>query len=620
DRADLHGVNFQTRLFTTDVTNPPVILLGECVLELAAATNTPTIEPTLSALLIEKTEGPLTLARDGKALAVIVTEEKPTPTVQFAVQELNEHLKLCLGVELPVVKDGTATNGPAIHIGKTSLTQRLGLSPEFFAPDRWTVLRVDDALILSGGDTTNASVRPEGIGYIYGPFGSLYATYEFLERALGVRWYWPGSLGTVAPKRASLEVGDVNWSGAPSYDARLTFGVYPTAGTKAKPYYTNEEGWRWLRRLRYGAAEGCDPIGMHAFGHWNKKYAAEHPDWFALQPNGKRIGAEAGAMASGHLCFSNPEVLAAVVDEVRAYFDKGYRSASVMTGDGGDWCQCANCQKQRRPDLGPSGEYSYLMWGFVNKVAAETYKTHPECLIKCCAYAQFADPPRDMPFMPNVSVTICGDYLSEGAYEPGAKKKYLKLLSDWSAKTGNKIYLWNYWFHEHYYYAGRGRPGIFPHAIKEWFLMENGRVSGRIHETGSFCFPDPEVQGGWMFDSLTCYVAFRLMWDMTASVDGMLDEFYSQFYGPAAGPLVKRFYKALEKAFANPNTKQAVGWERWWVDTYPPEFVKQTMALLRQAEKVTRGSEPYHARAEETLKGFLPFEAASARMTTSAAK
>ncbi|MDD5706171.1 MAG: hypothetical protein PHR35_09615, partial [Kiritimatiellae bacterium] len=45
DRADLHGVNFQTRLFTTDVTNPPVILLGECVLELAAATNTPTIEP-----------------------------------------------------------------------------------------------------------------------------------------------------------------------------------------------------------------------------------------------------------------------------------------------------------------------------------------------------------------------------------------------------------------------------------------------------------------------------------------------------------------------------------------------------------------------------------------------
>ncbi|MDD5704517.1 MAG: DUF4838 domain-containing protein [Kiritimatiellae bacterium] len=619
DRADLTGVNFHTRLVTTDIDNPPVVLLDECVLELADAENAPRIEPLLSALLAEKPEGPLTLVKDGKALAVIVTEEKPTPTVQFAVQELNEHLKLCLGVELPVVKDGTATNGPAIHIGKTSLTQRLGLSPAFFAPDRWTVLRVRDTLILSGGDTTNAAVRPEREAWVYGPFGSLYATYEFLERALGVRWYWPGSLGTVAPKRETLEVGAVNWSGAPSYDARLTWGIRPIM-SKANPYYTNAEGWRWLRRLRWGSGDGNDPIGMHSFTHWNEKYAAEHPNWFALQPNGKRLDATAEGTYKGHLCFSNPEVLAAAVAEKREQFDKGARSASVMTGDGSTWCQCADCQKLRRPDLGPSGEYSYLMWGFVNKVAAETYKTHPQCLIKCCAYADYVDAPKDMPFMPNVSVTICVDGLSNGSYDPDGKGKYLKRLNDWSAKTGNKIFLWNYWFHEHMWYENRGRPSFFPHAIKEWFQMESGRVSGRIHEAGSFCFQDPEVQGGWMFDSLTCYVAFRLMWNRNDDVDRLLEEFYGQFYGPAAGPLIKRFYEALEKAFVDPNTKRATGWEKWWVDTYPPEFVKREMALLREAVKVTRGAEPYHARAEETLKGFLPFEAASARMTAAGKK
>jgi len=37
------------------------------------------------------------------------------------------------------------------------------------------------------------------------------------------------------------------------------------------------------------------------------------------------------------------------------------------------------------------------------------------------------------------------------------------------------------------------------------------------------------------------------------------------------------------------------------------------MGDLREAERITRGREPYHARAARLLDGFLPFESQSKR-------
>lgn len=66
----------------------------------------------------------------------------------------------------------------------------------------------------------------------------------------------------------------------------------------------------------------------------------------------------------------------------------------------------------------------------------------------------------------------------------------------------------------------------------------------------------------------------------------------------------------------DPNNKSKLwDYRSVWGQVYPKTFVRETMEHLREAKRVSRGQQPYHARATRTLEGFEPFEAASDRMS-----
>ncbi|OGV64000.1 MAG: hypothetical protein A3K19_04335 [Lentisphaerae bacterium RIFOXYB12_FULL_65_16] len=605
-----NGIDFQ--IWVEKTPDPAVVLIDDPVVNVTADA-TDAFVSGFAAYAPEQGTAPLDLVKGGKPLAVIVTEEKPTPTVLYAVQELNEHLELCTGTKLAVVKDTDPVDGPALHVGATILTRRLGMTPELLPPDNWVVRRVGNAIVIAGGDNRN-NLTP--VGNTKAPFGTLYAAYEFLERALGVRWYWPGELGRVTPKRPTLSLGTVQWQGAPSYETRFCWYA-----NHKDPEITGAMTWAWWRRMRWGGVGG-DPIGMHSFNSWNKKYGAEHPDWFALQRNGQRLNNPDGSGNElGHLCYTHPDVLAAVTKEKQELFDKTpwSRYSPVMTGDSDDlyWCQCDRCKPLIRPQDGREGAHSLGMWTFVNQVAAELRKTHPDRYITCCAYASYRKDPKDVFLEPNVAVTLCAGHFPNQLWQPDVKDRYVGWIQKWSAKSAN-LYVWDYWNSPRYGKGVYGAPAIFPHAIQEWFLLERGRVKGHAIEWSDIDHNGESIGGwaDWMFDAVNAYTAMRLLWDLDQNVDAMLDEFYTQFYGPA-GPGVKRFHDAMEAAYANPNGKGgpefAWDWNTCWVNTYPQDFVADVMGSLRDAVKAAEGQEPYHARAERTLKGFLPFENASRR-------
>jgi len=599
-------VNFMVWLENSQ--QPPVMLVDELVIEADTAAATGSGKPGFAAYERPADSKPLDLVRDGKPLAAIVVADPMGKALKYALQELQAHVKLSTGAELPVVKDGEAVSGPTLHLGRTALTVRLGLAPAFFAPDHWTVQRVGDAIILSGGD---AATDVEPLGSLQ-PFGTLYAVYEFLERVVGVRWYWPGELGRVVPQRPSLSVGQVSWYGAPTYSTRFAFYSVPK-----DPDFTPRDTQVWWRRMRWGGVGGS-PIGMHSFNQWPKRFGDTHPDWFALQRNGQRAAHDPG----GYVCFSNPEVFAQTVADMREFFDQHpeVRYATVMPGDGMFECRCDQCQAQAGPEEPKSGHWSKLVWTFVNNVAAEIRKSHPDRVVTCCAYSEYREPPAEVHLLPNVAITLCTNYLP-AVWQPESKQKYLDELGGWARKTAD-IYVWDYW------YARRGAgtygaPSVFPHAMQEWFALERGRVKGRVIELCEF-YADGRSStdwADWMMDALDMYVAMRLMWDVDQDVNALLDDYMTQLYGPAA-PQVRRFYAELEAAWADPGTKGGLkptwDWSTCWLKTYPPEFVQRVMGYLRAAEQATRGQEPYHARVAKTLTGFLPFEASSRRYAASA--
>jgi hypothetical protein len=83
---------------------------------------------------------------------------------------------------------------------------------------------------------------------------------------------------------------------------------------------------------------------------------------------------------------------------------------------------------------------------------------------------------------------------------------------------------------------------------------------------------------------LNYYVRARYMWDVNTDVEKLLDDFYANFFGPAAVPM-KAFCEEIETMLQA--TPDRITWQPHFVDwtpTYPPARVAALGKLLEQAE------------------------------------
>ena len=148
------------------------------------------------------------LVSDGKALAVIVTPERPTRVVAYAAEELARHVGKACGVRLEVVTENIAKEGVRIHLGPC---RGSGIEVSKLAPEAF-VLRVTESAVFiagndGGGDPLDASTSA----------GTLWGVYEWLDRNLGVRWLWPGELGTHVPKTKTVITKSCNETIGPRF-------------------------------------------------------------------------------------------------------------------------------------------------------------------------------------------------------------------------------------------------------------------------------------------------------------------------------------------------------------------------------------------------------------------
>ena len=108
----------------------------------------------------------MTLAANGHASATIVV----AGGASAAPKELAAFLRKITGAEFPVRTAGEKPRGALIVVGSNSARARQ-LGPEGFRIDTES-----GNLLLSGADEA----------------GTEFAVYTFLEKYLGVRWFWPG--------------------------------------------------------------------------------------------------------------------------------------------------------------------------------------------------------------------------------------------------------------------------------------------------------------------------------------------------------------------------------------------------------------------------------------------
>ena len=182
------------------------------------------------------------------------------------------------------------------------------------------------------------------------------------------------------------------------------------------------------------------------------------------------------------------------------------------------------------------------MWDYVNRVAKEVYKTHPDKMISCCTYTPYGLPPTNIDLLsPNIVVGWChgrGWELNDNV-DPKQKEQMLNLRQEWLKKIP-KGHTPFFVYDNSSFRSGFGQPfkapDFFPHTTAADLRSLKGISMGDFIEVYSGGGSKSLGQDlGVTY--LNLYVTAQFLWDADQDVDRLLDEYYTLFYGPAAAEM-----------------------------------------------------------------------------------
>lgn len=521
---------------------------------------------SLLSSLVSVADGVLIVA-GGEPQAEIVIAAEPARMTGLAAIELQTHIEKISGARLPIVSERTAGVIP-IYVGMSGYTEELGLET---AGLEYGAFRMDsgpDWLALLGPDRDYEPVEPWGRSRSQGerdrvnrefdeisgntfinPFwghymyynkdlehwqfddrGTLHAVYEFL-RGLGVRWYYPGELGEIIPELSSI-----------GFEPEVSVVVEPDFPLRSikwwsKPWDVREEHALW--RLRLGLHFGHDIVGVtqdcHGmkFAHGRAEIRDNHPEWFALF-GGQR---DTGNKNHGKPCLSSEEMFQQHVAYVRAifdHFDEPMISIDIVDGYGGSPCGCEACRDLGTPERGAFGSVSDYVWGYINRVAEEIYKSHPDKLVSGLAYGGYRYPPTQIEKMsPNLVLTLMTPRQSFDNEQ--TRESFAELMADWQEKLNHD----RFFVFENFSYQQDGRTNHTP----VYYTRQNAEFLRAFGDNFTGFLTGVYELRPWLRDEiewsdlatahLDLYSQSRLWWDVNTDVEELLDEYCRLFFGPA---------------------------------------------------------------------------------------
>lgn len=512
-------------------------------------------------LQVRAVDGEAFILASAEQPAVIVLAENPSPAARAAANLLSRTLESMTGKPIPAVseqqiefiaaKDGMKMpmlDGKPVSVvmvGDTEAGRSAGIRPDTL-PEEGYLLRTGGrhVLYVAGRDLSANGLSTRG---------TRYAAVALLERHLGCRWLWPGELGEVIPSMEHITIGPLDEQDAPALAVRtVRAGIHRQsrrAMIGARRMGMDEAALRarslpfqdWYARqslgghmrLRYG----------HAYNGWWEAYGEDHPDWFALQPDGSR----AQNPPREQMCFSNhalaEEVARVRIDELGK--DPTLQSVSLSPNDGSGHnfvCMGIECRELDPVDAPPihmlfqiAGIRHYLpyvslsdrMVTFYNRVAEHVAAVHPQRWVAGYAYGAYRDAPVHAQVHPNVLIAFVGFvYLND--------HRRARDLENWDrwTRSARQMFL-----RPNALLGAYGFPVNFvPQMAGD---LEHAWQSGLVGADYS------AISGHWASQGLNYYVLPRLLWNPAADVDAIIRDYCEKGFGPAAEP-IREYFAILE--------------------------------------------------------------------------
>jgi|GEM_PF-473001 len=503
------------------------------------------------------------LIKDGKPNFVIVCDLKSEPakmardwkSLALSVDALQDALMRTTGQKAKVVgaDSAEAKNAPVvIALGKSSLTDQLGLKPLTLPKEAFVVKSFDRGVAIAGHD---GSLIPNSYNKLdwtrYRLNGTLNGTYDFIERVFGIRYYFPG-IGIYAPKLTNLTLKPVHYSDEPYFRNRYNWGYnmisrnWPWKNVKKANQF--DKAWRLAMSTRFN--DVChSPDPHYLLAAWpDKKKTIFFTD-------SKGVMYYNPATHIGNLMdITNPELAHLLVTSYKKFYDtdgkwrapwhqngRGWyppNSEYVLFGQADTFVRDLISEKNKHlfPESrrkSSSGMLSDLYVNFYCWIGNEMKKELPGKRLGVLAYHNYTLPPIVCKNIPdNIDVQVCMGRIVMAKSEK-FRKMWRETFKGWyDALGGRKVSAWTY---------GAQRTA-FTQAIQGRYMKDYiSNIKPWLTRDGLFL----DASGlRWNF-YYSYYPVYRAFWNPDFDVDAALDEHWEKLYGPAAGAKLKEFYKLL---------------------------------------------------------------------------
>ena len=393
----------------------------------------------------------------------------------------------------------------------------------------------------------------------------------FMREILGYRMLWPGEYGEVYTKTDSVKFAPFELTDHSSIRQRYIRNGLSNGARE----WVNPQGETIKVHASEGTIKNCNIIGLDVVEAI--KCRSQHHSWYAPQRLGGTLNEGGGAnfykwstlykdkkelfalqfetgrkMKTSHvrICKSNPETikLAAreAVEKMKLPRNKNVKYYRFSPSDGGYdiMCMCENCRKWDPQDgqavtsrvfLGRNRPvYRYVrmtdrVLRFTCEAIKEMQKSRPDVKGVYLAYSSYLTPPEYYHDFPKDMLVnfVGGEYLNADS-----RQRDLGFWKYWSSKVDELCWRPNFLG------AGAGMPFIYTKLMAQdlKYFASTGMVGGDFDT----------MPHHWATQGLTYYVLATLLWDPSANLDDIINDYCEKGFGSAAKEM-KQYYEYCEK-------------------------------------------------------------------------
>lgn len=528
----------------------------------------------------------------GDLTEVVVCPRAPEPT-RFAAVEMTNYLSKIFGVNVPLVTRPTAGRY-SITLGTNEWSRAAGLAPELLDRDSFCVKIEHDRAFIAGCDDPHYSIsRSIELGGL-APFerATFFGVYGFLDKHAGVRFYFPGELGTVVPHSGSIALPIGSYSVTPRFSTRDCYiggaGPYPgIAANDRKAQSRAKVRYRLLLREETQRVKCCH--GQNAF-KIAERFSESHPEYFQLRKNGTRcVGTKFAKNWMGRQLCHTSKVWDIFNRETVERIRNGEKYVDVMPQDGMSPCWCETCQKTFNTtnfNLA-SGYATELIWSNTVKIAKAVTKANLDGGVSQMAYGTYRNIPSvEIPENVKVVLAVGGPWAES---RPDIRDKQINFIRVWAEKLKRPVdWIWTYPMKNYGRLQTPDVPQVAPRAFARFYELAEPYINGS--------FVESNVGETLVQNYLNFYVYSKIAWDGKIDIDAVLAEHHRLMFG-AGGNAMSAFFEALEEKWIGEVAIPSLigeteigpmlygpGENELWENIYNRAFVDRLEGYLKEAD------------------------------------